>query len=66
VPVPASATVRVTGGLNVAVTVVLALRVTTQEPVPLHEPPDQPAKVDWPEAEAVSVTFVPTANCAAH
>ena len=46
--------------LNVAVTNVSALIVTTHEPVPLHAP-DQPAKVELAARVAVSVTEVPSA-----
>src|SRR6478752_2490203 len=48
--------------VKVAVTVVSALRVTTQSPVPEQPPPDQPAKVEPASAAAVSVTTVPSSN----
>jgi hypothetical protein len=44
--------------VNVAVTLVAALRFTTQLPVPLHPPPLQPANVLPAAGLAVSVTFV--------
>lgn len=61
-PVPAVVTVsELVGGtvLNVAVTDVFAISVTSHVPVPEHPPPVQPAKVDPADAEAVSVTMVP-------
>ena len=51
--------------LNVAVTVVAAVIVTTQVPVPLHGAP-QPANVDPVAAAAVNVTAVPLAKFAVH
>jgi hypothetical protein len=45
--------------VKVAVTVVAALAVTTQVPVPLQPPPDQPSKVEPVAGAAVSVTTVP-------
>jgi hypothetical protein len=50
--------------LKVAVTCWLALNVTTQEPVPLHPPPLQPAKDELAAAAAVRVTTVPGAKLA--
>jgi hypothetical protein len=44
---------------NVAVTVAAAVTVVTQVPVPLHPPPDQPAKLDPPLGVAVRITIVP-------
>jgi hypothetical protein len=51
--------------LNVAVTEVLAVRVTAHAPVPVH-PPDQPTNVEPGEGEAVNVTDVPLAKLALH
>ena len=65
-PAPLSVTVSVICGgvvLNVAVTLVLALRVTAQVPVPVQAP-DQPAKVEPVLAAAVNVTGVPLAKLA--
>lgn len=45
--------------LNVAVTVVAPVMVTTQLPVPLQPPPAQPANVEPGDAVAVNVTTVP-------
>jgi hypothetical protein len=55
--------VRVSGleALNVAVTVVVAVRVNVQEPVPLHPPPLQPVKVEPVAGAAERVTEVPLA-----
>src|SRR5438094_8460077 len=50
---------------NVALTVVAALTVTVQVPVPEQLPPLQPAKVEPAAGAAVSVTEVPLANAAA-
>jgi len=44
---------------NVAMTVVAALTVTVQVPVPLHPPPLHPANTDPAAAMAVSITVVP-------
>src|SRR5215510_12319022 len=66
-PVPALATVRLTGcKSNVAVTVVVPVRVTVQVPVPLHPPPLQPVKVEPVSGVAVSVTAVPLAYVPEH
>jgi hypothetical protein len=48
------------------VTVVAALRVTVQEPVPEQLPPDQPEKVEPAAGVAVRVTTVPLVNEATH
>jgi len=61
-PHPAKLTVRVTDcGLKVAVTVVEAVSVTVQVPVPLHPPPLHPLKVDPVAAVAARATAVPLA-----
>jgi hypothetical protein len=61
VPVPVSDTFNVKLiPLKFAVTLWAAFMFTTQEPVPLHAPP-QPAKVDVALGVAVSVTWVPCA-----
>src|SRR5438094_7936356 len=49
---------------NVALTVVAALTVTVQVPVPTQPPPLQPAKVEPAAGAAVKVTAVPLANAA--
>jgi len=49
---------------NVALTVVAALTVTVQVPVPAQPPPLQPLKVEPAAGAAVSVTEVPVANAA--
>src|SRR2546425_12088513 len=51
--------------VNVAVTVVAALRVTVQVPGPEQPPPVQPRKVEPAAGAAVSVTAVPLAKLAA-
>jgi len=51
----------VSGVVNVAVTVVPAVSVTTHEPLPLQPPPLQPAKVAPLAGVAVSVTVAPVA-----
>jgi hypothetical protein len=60
-PPPASAIDSVLVGISakVAVTVVAPDRVTTHGAVPLHKPPDQPAKLDPLPADAVRVTMLP-------
>jgi hypothetical protein len=50
--------------LKVAVTLVLAAKVTVQVPVPEHPPPVQPANVEPELGVAVSVTAVPLAKLA--
>src|SRR2546422_6535357 len=50
---------------KVAVTVVAALRVTVQVPVPEHPPPLQPVKVEPAAGAAVKVTAVQLAYVAA-
>ena len=51
---------------KVAVTVVAALRVTLQVPVPEQLPPLQPEKVEPAAGVAVRVTTVPLVNEATH
>ena len=51
-------------GLNVAVTVVFAVRVIVQLPVPEQPPPLQPAKTEPVAAVAVRVIVAPEANLA--
>jgi hypothetical protein len=51
---------------NVAVTVVAALSVTVQVPVPEQPPPLQPEKVEPATGVAVKVTAVPLANAVEH
>src|SRR5207253_2969690 len=64
-PVPALLTVSAkVGRAKVAVTVVAALRVTVQVPVPEQPPPVQPVKVEPAAGVAVSVTTVPLAKLA--
>ncbi len=66
VPVPLFETVSWTGvAVNVAVTVVAALIVSTQVPVPVQPPPVQPPKVEPAVGAAVNVTLVPVLNDAA-
>ena len=50
--------------MKVAVTVVLAVSVTEQEPVPEHPPPLQPVKVEPVAGAAVRVTAVPLGKLA--
>ena len=60
VPVPALETLRESAcSTNVALTVVAAFIVTAHVPVPLHPPPDHPAKMELLAEAAVSVTDVP-------
>src|SRR5437667_5568961 len=64
-PVPALLTVSAkVGRAKVAVTVVAALRVTVQVPVPEQPPPLQPAKMEPAAGAAVSVTTVPLVKLA--
>ena len=67
-PVPISLTVsaKLFVVLNVAVTGVVAVTVTTQVPVPEHPLPLQPANVEPSAATAVSVALVPLAKFAEH
>ena len=51
---------------KVAVTLVAALSVTVQVPVPEQPPPLQPVKVEPAVGAAVNVTAVPLANAAEH
>jgi hypothetical protein len=46
-------------GEKLAVTVVAALNVTWQLPLPLHPPPLQPVKTEFGFAMAVNVIVVP-------
>ena len=58
-PVPALLTVRANVGTsNVAMTVVVAFKVTVQGPVPVQPPPLQPLNVEPVAGVAVSVTAV--------
>ncbi|MBK7001894.1 MAG: hypothetical protein IPH35_18575 [Rhodoferax sp.] len=50
---------------NVAITLLAAVILTVQVPVPLHAPP-QPAKLLPAAGVAASVTLVPLANAALH
>jgi len=52
--------------VKVAVTVVAALKVTVQAPVPEQPPPLQPPKVEPAAGAAVSVTAVPLGKLATH
>src|SRR5437667_10348564 len=61
-PVPALATVRTKVGSKVAVTVVAAVRVTVQAPVPVQPPPLQPVKTEPLAGAGVSITAVPLAS----
>ena len=60
-PVPALVTVRmkVSEASKVAVTEVVAVIVTVQEPVPEHPPPLQPEKIEPLAGAAVRVTALP-------
>ena len=59
-PSPALLTVRVLGCRSKpAMTVVEAIRVRVQAPVPEQPPPLQPVKVEPPAGVAVRVTVVP-------
>jgi len=53
-------------GLNVAVTEVALVRVTTHVLVPEQPPPDHPPNAEPAFAVAVSVTAVPLAKLAVH
>src|SRR5438445_13164802 len=65
-PAPALLTMSVLGCRSkLAVTVVAAVRVTVQEPVPEQPPPLQPVKVEPAAGAAVSVTAVPLVKLAA-
>ena len=50
--------------MKVAVTVVAAVTVTAQVPVPVQPPPLQPVKVEPTVGDAVNVTAVPWPNVA--
>jgi hypothetical protein len=58
--------VAVGAAVNVAVTVVAAFMVIVQSPVPVQPPPDHPENEDPAEAEALSVTSVPSVKLALH
>ena len=58
-PDPALLTVRGKVWIKVAVTVVAAVKVTVQEPVPVQAPPLHPLKMASVAGVAVSVTSVP-------
>ncbi len=61
-PVPVLLIVRLkVWSVKLAVTVVAAVNVTVQEPVPEHPPPLHPAKVEPVAGVAVRVTAVPLA-----
>ena len=62
-PVPALETVSAKTGVNVAVTVVAAVRVTVQGPMPVQVPL-QPVKTEPGAGVAVSVTSVPLTKLA--
>jgi hypothetical protein len=66
VPAPVLLTVSVKLCANVAATVVAALSVTVQVPVPVQPPPLQPVKTEPAAGVAVRVSAVPLANEAAH
>src|SRR5437867_13354712 len=69
VPVPAPVLLTVSVKVctaKVAVTVVAALRVTGQVPVPEQPPPLQPVEVEPAAGAAVKVTAVPLANAGEH
>jgi len=51
---------------KVAVTLTAALIVTTQDAVPPHSPPDQPANVELAPAAAVRVICVPISKLELH
>src|SRR5437867_7476317 len=64
-PAPALLTMRVLGCRSkLAVTVVVAVRVTVEEPVPEHPPAVQRVKVEAVAAAAVGVTAGPLAEVA--
>jgi len=68
-PLPAGLTVSmavVTFAVKVAVTVVSTVGATTQGPVPLHPPPDQPVKLDPAAAVAVKLTDTPFGTPSEH
>ena len=61
-PAPALLTVRANVGTSkVAMTVVVAFKVTVQGPVPVQPPPLQPLNVEPVAGVTVSVTAVPPA-----
>src|SRR4029453_5565357 len=69
VPIPGSALLTVSvkaSRAKVAVTVVAALSVTVQVPVPEQPPPLQPVKLEPAVGVAVKVTAVPLAYAAEH
>jgi hypothetical protein len=56
VPVPVRLTLKTGNRLKVAVTELLAFKVTEQPPEPLHPLPVQPTKYEFAEGVAVRVT----------
>ena len=63
-PVPPRVTARVTRGINVAVTAVLAFNATVHALVPVHAAPLHPANTEPGDAAAVRTTVVPGARAA--
>src|SRR5207247_9123426 len=59
---PGFGSVRTEVGVKVAVTAVVAVRVSVQGPVPVQAPPLQPVKTDPAAGVAVSVTTVPSSK----
>ena len=62
-PVPAKVTPRTGEAPKFAMTEAFCINVTLQVPVPLQAP-DQPAKYEFPDGDAVSVTCVPLGKLA--
>src|SRR5207247_9999259 len=59
---PGFGSVRTEVGVKVAVTAVVAVRVSVQGPVPVQAPPLQPVKTEPAAGVAVSVTTVPSSK----